>query len=1107
MRTFLLVGPVITLLAVSWSLGATIFVKADAPLPGDGLTWGTAFPRLQDALAASVPGDSLWVAAGTYHPDEGALVTPGDRLASFTLRNGVAILGGFAGDEDPAMFDPELRDWRAHRSVLSGDLLGNDGPNFRNYEENSVHVLVAPEGTDETAVLDGFIVTSGNANLTTVFSDGGGGISIVGGSPVIRRCIFTRNRAVTHGGAMLSHEGAPVVDACLFVGNLSLYNGGAIYTGFSGGSLTNCVISGNRAYEGGAVASFSAYPQIVHCTIAYNEAFSGGGIQYLQCDLDPCNAPTIRNSILWGNRDLFPAADSDQIVRSHCNVCLDQQAVFAGVCVEGGLTGVSGVIEDAPLFADADGPDNVFGTEDDDLRLRPGSPCRDIGVDAGVLTDVDGRPRGAGGGVDLGAYEGDRPRILLSAESVSMAEGGSSSFTVHLSEAPSGPVEVEIAGGSSDLTASPLQELTFDADTFDVPRTVILMASDDDDFLPDRANFGLAAPGYLPAGASVEALDDSPFPPIVLVNDDAPPPGDGLSWETAYSDLQDALDYARTYRGYVREIWVAEGTYRPDRGAGHRHAWFELIDGVRMYGGFAGHESLLTQRDPALHRTILNGDLLGDDGPDFTNMAENTHHVMHSFGVGSSTVLDGFTLRSGWADGARPHANGSALRIEGGAPVVRNCRFELNRSIEDGALSAWYSSPVIEDCVFEGNGDGHGRGGAIGGQMSELSVARSAFVANVATSGSGIKVFRSVLRVTDCVFDGNSTDYGNGGAIESQFTDTTVRDTIFTSNTTSTIGHFNGGAIHHAYGTLLISGCDFIHNEAKGDGGAVYVGSGRAVVQSCRFHGNSVFKFGAAVSLDSSTLVQAEFVNCVFSGNAAWLPHGTGGAISCRSSAPLKLVNCTLNHNYAAYTAGAIFLVSGCDLVMENTILWDNYGTDVVASHVHSSIILADHSCIEEPQLLTAVGIGNISTNPMFVDANGADNLYGSADDDLHLLSDSPCINAGDASLLPADALDLDRDRDTSEPIPLDLDGQPRVQGECLVDIGAYERSSDAGVFGDFDGDCVIDMNDFRWFSYCFRASQPGQPARATCFDVFDSDGDDDLDLRDFAAVQRSFTP
>jgi hypothetical protein len=88
--------------------------------------------ELQYALGVAVAGDEIWVKAGTYKPTTGS-----DRTATFQLVSGVAIYGGFAGTETSR----DDRDWQTHVTTLSGDLLGDDGPGFANYGDNSYHVV------------------------------------------------------------------------------------------------------------------------------------------------------------------------------------------------------------------------------------------------------------------------------------------------------------------------------------------------------------------------------------------------------------------------------------------------------------------------------------------------------------------------------------------------------------------------------------------------------------------------------------------------------------------------------------------------------------------------------------------------------------------------------------------------------------------------------------------------------------------------------------------------------------------------------------------------------------------------------------------------------
>ncbi len=129
-----------------------IYVDAKASGVEDGSSWAAAFSSLQDALASAGAGDQIWVAAGTYRPDEGEPVSEGDRSASFVPNSGVRMHGGFAGGES-ALQD---RDILQNATFLSGDLAADDS-GFSRRDENSYHV-VRLLNADEGTLLDGFVI-------------------------------------------------------------------------------------------------------------------------------------------------------------------------------------------------------------------------------------------------------------------------------------------------------------------------------------------------------------------------------------------------------------------------------------------------------------------------------------------------------------------------------------------------------------------------------------------------------------------------------------------------------------------------------------------------------------------------------------------------------------------------------------------------------------------------------------------------------------------------------------------------------------------------------------------------------------------------------------
>ena len=399
-RSKRLLSLLVLVVMIGTAAGDVIYV--DTGGGGGGTSWSDAFGNLQDALAKPPSsGDQIWVVQGTYKPDEGVGPTPGDRAATFQLINGVAIYGGFLGNETSL----EQRNWVINETILSGDI-GDP-----NNSGNSYHV-VNGRGTDATTIIDGFTITAGNADGPDPEYDEGGGMHIKqGGDPTVINCIFIDNHAIHMGGAIFGWNCSSAITNCSFIGNSAGNWGGAIWNqGGCNQKLTNCIFVGNNANVagGGAIGNQSSSPEITNCSFFGNSANSTGGGIYGGPGI------TMKNCIFWGNSDSGGMDETAQI--SH------PPEVISYSCIQG-LNTYAGNnnIGDDPLFQDADGDDDVVGTEGDNLRLSTCSPCIDAAdnsaVPAGVTTDLDGNPRfvddpgisDTGNGtppiVDMGAYE------------------------------------------------------------------------------------------------------------------------------------------------------------------------------------------------------------------------------------------------------------------------------------------------------------------------------------------------------------------------------------------------------------------------------------------------------------------------------------------------------------------------------------------------------------------------------------------------------------------------------------------------------------------------------------------------------------------------------
>jgi len=532
---------------------AIIYVDDSAPGPHDGTSWATAFRYLQDALAIAAPGDTIRVGQGSYRPNQATVPVVTDRKATFQLKSGVGLYGGYAGYGAP---NPNSRNVTLYKTILTGDLNGDDvilDVTDRNLvhqllaaptRQDNAYTVVTASNVDPNAILDGFVVTAGNANGPSDFPyayERGGGLFAYKGSPTIRNCSFQVNAAKSYGGAVAIYQGKATMDKCSFKANYSAGGGGAInnwvadtttkncnfvwneaaydkwggsiysrdckpiiekctftqnYGGMEGGAISNdncdaqvtdclfveneadyggaienttgsypvitrstfvrnissdwggaafnyycgptyihckfignssangvagamynrysepvvfgCLFNGNQAStQGGAMASYDADLRVTNCTFSANYAPQGKAIVCEPGGVSGASHVTITSCILWdGGLELLVDPDSQMDVEYSD--------------VQGGATG-TGNINANPLFVSSSGPDGLPGTEDDDLRLRAGSPCIDAGanygIPVGITTDLDGAPRrvndpatpdtGAGSPpvVDMGAYE------------------------------------------------------------------------------------------------------------------------------------------------------------------------------------------------------------------------------------------------------------------------------------------------------------------------------------------------------------------------------------------------------------------------------------------------------------------------------------------------------------------------------------------------------------------------------------------------------------------------------------------------------------------------------------------------------------------------------
>ncbi|MBS0190904.1 MAG: hypothetical protein U0573_03290 [Phycisphaerales bacterium] len=371
-----------------------------------------------------------------------------------------------------------------------------------------------------------------------------------------------------------------------------------------------------------------------------------------------------------------------------------------------------------------------------------------------------------------------------------------------------------------------------------------------------RLHTSLAALGVAATLASATAgAGDTPL--VLYVDKTAPAGGDGTTWQKAFNDLQTAIQSVeRNYsidRSHI-EYRVAQGTYTPDQGTKNRNMRFSM-DGVgsamtlSLIGSFAGLQGANPDKqDYVSTRTILSGDINGDDGPNFTNRADNSFSIA-ILSARSSITIDGITVRGADSTGGGYYYAIQALATDyfNGPPTttltVSNSDFEDNRSPNGsaGGLTAMGDLVYISRCRFRGNVSiGGGSGGLITLTTDPMSL------------------------VEDCLFESNScTGYGGGMKSEGP---SRVERCIFVNNSAGT-----GGGLA---GTFAVRASLFVRNTAKSYGGAIN-GDHNCLIRSCTI-ANNTSKYGA-IDISDGTIVSSSIIwgnTMTGAAQALWVSNG-----------------------------------------------------------------------------------------------------------------------------------------------------------------------------------------------------------------------------------------
>jgi predicted outer membrane repeat protein len=419
-----------------------------------------------------------------------------------------------------------------------------------------------------------------------------------------------------------------------------------------------------------------------------------------------------------------------------------------------------------------------------------------------------------------------------------------------------------------------------------------------------------------------------------------------------------------------------------------------------------------------------------------------------------------------------PGTYGGAINFHGKAVKLRSSDGPLATT-----LDGQQAGTVVRCQTGEGPGtvlDGlritGGLGAPNGGGMliegAGPTVRNCLFQGNHAQYGGGLFVQSGQPTLAGCTFDQNTAEASGGGLYSYGYPGqpaAVLLDCRFSENSAVSVG----GAVRNWDSSPTLTRCVFYLNHARYSGaGVANGGESHPSITDCIFEGNTANTlfgnwdcFGGAMSnFESSSPV---LVNCVFLANSAVALYprlSRGGALANGGSAQPTLINCTLTGNHANI-GHALSNTGNAAPTVTSSILW-NGGGEVGNEDAATAWIAYSDVQGSWP------GPGNIDEDPRL--------------EDLRLRPDSPCIDAGDPAYAPPGARDLD--------------GHARVLGG-RVDTGAYEFG-----IGDYNGDRVIDTQDFLAGAACLTGPDNG-PYAAGC-EALDFEYDHDVDLVDLAAFQ-----
>ncbi|AFZ36389.1 polymorphic outer membrane protein [Stanieria cyanosphaera PCC 7437] len=811
-----------------------IYVDVNATGKNNGSSWINAYQDLQDAIAVAQSGDEIWVADGTYYP-----TTETDRNLSFQIPNGVKLYGGFVGDETKLA----QRDWQKNSTILSGEI-GKINDN----SDNSYHV-VDVSNLSQDSILDGFVITGGNANKHPVTS--GGGITSDRSKATLTNLIIQDN-AASYGGGMYVNESQLSIKNVIFEENFATHDGGGLYSNDSNLNLKKIVFNSNYASDsGGAIYNYNSSPLLHKVKLQSNHSGEDGGAIY-----NYNSSPHLTKMLFLNNTAInhggavFNGYSSSPIIKN--SIFRSNIANVAGGSIYNNGATVDLSVINSLFTQNISQFGGVIYNDHNSLHLINSTLVDNLGR-YGAAIESEGNQNTIRNINNSILWH--NPSVMGNHSIADLLEDTLVSYSL-------------VEGSYLGVNILDQDPLFVDANNFDFRLTADSPAlNQGNNDLINQSSLDLAGnsriANHIVDLGAYEGIELPPQPTIetnptiIYVNANATGNNNGTSWLNAYTNLQDALASAK----FNSQIWVAAGTYKPSQsGLGEaealsdRNVSFQLKNGVAIYGGFIGNETKLEQRDWQKNFTILSGEI-----GNLSEQNDNSYHVVNASGTTNSAIIDGFTITSGNANNSSDNFGGG-IYSEQSQAIFANLIVKNNYAFDGGGLYSSDSFNQLYNVNFANNIVNH-NGGGVYTNNSHLIISNSSFGQNHAEGDGGALFNYNSNPILTKINFSNNTAADEGGAIFNDYqSNPFIINSVFRANASIA----SGGAIFNHGSTVDAKYVNTIFDTNNSElGGAIYnYYSNSSGINNTLI--NNQAKSGAAVYTEGDEETKPVFTNSIF---------------------------------------------------------------------------------------------------------------------------------------------------------------------------------------------------------------------------------------------------